>query len=132
MTTSVADTGLLLTLEFPPDANTKAKIERLVQEELAGRLLIPVIVLTEFVKVAGSRIGLDAALTRIRILKSRGAKIIPVDEELALVAGKLLLSHPTLPMPDALVASVVHARKAEYVLSNDSHFKAIGVKSRWI
>jgi len=132
MTTSVADTRLLLTLEFPPDDNVKVKVERLIQEELAGKLLIPTIVLTEFLKVAGARIGVEVALTRIRILKNRGARVISFDEQQALAAGKMLLSHPELPIADAVIASLVSTRKAEYIVTNDPHFEATGIKNRWL
>jgi len=132
MTTSVADTRLLLTLEFPPNEDLKVKVERLVQQELAGKLLISTIVLTEFLKVAGSRIGIEAALNRITILKSRGAKVVSIDEQQALAAGKLLLNHPELPIADALIASLVSMGKAEYVLTNDPHFKTARVRSRWL
>ncbi|HDM45051.1 hypothetical protein DRO47_05005 [Candidatus Bathyarchaeota archaeon] len=130
--TSVADTRLLLTLEFPPDQETKSKIEALMRQELSRKLVLPAIVLTEFLKVAGSRIGKEAASTRIRVLKSRGAKVIPLDERSALLAGNLLLEHPEVPIADALIASIVFTGKAKYVITNDPHFKTLGVKTRWI
>jgi hypothetical protein len=62
-------------------------------------------VITEFIKYAGARIGEDAARTRIRLLKEKGLKIIPLDEKDALTAGSLLPSHANVPIADALIAS---------------------------
>lgn len=66
-TTSAADTRLLLTLQFPPDEIVRDKVRAFIQKELARGVILPSIVLTEFVKIASARIGIDAALTTIRV-----------------------------------------------------------------
>jgi predicted nucleic acid-binding protein len=130
--TSVADTRLLLTLEFPPNDTLAAKVENFVEKEVARQLLAPSIVMTEFIKYAGARIGEDAARTRLRLLKEKGLKTMPLDEKHALTAGSLLLAHPNVPIADALIASFVKNGEAEYVVTDDVHFKTLGVKTRWI
>ena len=130
--TSVADTRLLLTLEFPPNEKIKGDIEKLVDRELSGRLLAPSVVLSEFIKIAGRRIGEEAALVRINLLKERGMRVIPIDEEMAIVAGKILLTTSDVPFADALIASPVKLGKAEYVVSDDPHYEKIGVNLNWI
>jgi len=90
--TNVADTCLLLTLEFPPNEDLAAKAEDFVEKETARKLLALSIVITEFIKYAGARIGEDAAKTRIRLLEEKGLRIIPIDEKDALTAGSLLLA----------------------------------------
>ena len=129
--TGVADTRLLLTLEFPPTEETKTKIVALAEREIARHLLAPSIILTEFIKIAGARIGEDAAKTRIRLLMDRGMRTVAVDEEEALTAGSLLLSHRNVPISDALIASFVKNGVADYVVTDDPHFKEIGVKTKW-
>ena len=129
--TSVADTRLLLTLEFPPNEDLAAKAEDFVEKE-TSRLLAPSIVITEFIKYAGARIGEDAAKTRIRLLKEKGLKIVPIDEKDALTAGSLLLAHRNVPTADALIASFVKNGAAECVITDDLHFKTLGVKTKWI
>ena len=91
--TGVADTRLLLTLEFPPSEETKKKIEELTRKEIARHLLAPSIILTEFLKIVGPRMGEEAAKVRIRLLKDSGMRIVSLGEEDALVAGSMLLSH---------------------------------------
>ena len=129
--TSVADTRLLLTLEFPSTDDKGARTERFLEKEIARRMLVPSIVLTEFIEYAGARIGEDAARTRIRVLKEKGTKTVPLGEQNALIAGSLLLSHRNVPIADALIASFVKIGVAEYVITDDPHFKSMGIKTKW-
>jgi predicted nucleic acid-binding protein len=129
--TGVADTRLLLTLEFPPSEAIKKKTEDLARKEVARRLLAPSVTLTEFIKIAGARIGGDAAKTRLRLLRESGMRTVALDEEEALVAGDLLLAHRNVPIADALIASFVKTGAAEYVVTDDPHYKTLGVRTRW-
>jgi hypothetical protein len=130
--TGVADTRLLLTLEFPPTDEAKRQVEGLVQREIAKRLLAPSIVLTEFIKIAGPKIGKEGAKTRLRLLKDRGMRTIALEEEEALAAGDLLLSHHEVPTADALIGSFVKTGIAEYVVTDDPHYKTLGIKTKWL
>ena len=130
--TSVTDTRLLVFLEFPPNQEIKAKTRDFFEKELRGRLLAPSIVLTEFIEVAGSKIGEEAAKTKIRILQDRGMQTIVFDEKQAFAASSLLLSHRNVPIADVIIASFVKTGIAEYVLTDDTHFNALGVKTKWI
>ena len=130
--TAVADAPLLLTLQFPPSKEIAERVEEAISREVVGRLLAPSIVLTEFVKIAGARIGESAALLRLNLLKERGMRVIPLGEELALVAGRLLLSHPDVPIADALIASLVKIGEAEYVITDDPHYQDMKVRTKWV
>jgi predicted nucleic acid-binding protein len=130
--TSIVDTRLLFTLEFPPNPEIKQKTKLFLEKELKERLILPTIVLTEFVEIAGSRIGKEAAQNRLRLLKERGTQIAPLDEEHALIAGSLLLSNRNISTADAIIASYVKTGDAEYVITDDPHFKALGIKTKWL
>ena len=130
--TGIADTRLLLTLEFPPNETLGLNVANLVEKELTRQLLAPSIVLTEFVKYAGSRIGEDAAKTRLRLLKEKGLRVIPLNEKDALTAGSLLLANRNVPIANALIASFVINGAAEYIITDDPHFKSLGVKTKWV
>lgn len=130
--TAVADTRLLLTLEFPPDRETKRRVEAMMTRELAGRLIVPTIVLTEFLKIAGVRIGEATARLRLRLLKDRGLHTLAVSEEMALSAGSLLVKHQEIPIADALIASPVKLGEADYVVTDDPHYKTLGIKTKWL
>ena len=75
--------------------------------------------------------GEDAAKIKIRLLKDQGMQTIALNEEQALATGSLLLSHQNVPITDAIIASLVKTRVADYVLTDDPHFKALGVKTKW-
>ena len=127
----VADTRLLLALEFPPDNDSREGVRALLRKELADRLLAPSVVLAEFIKHAGPRIGKESAELRIARLKEDGMRVVPLGEREAMAAGALLLAHRDAPMADALVASLVTSGQGGYVVSDDPHFRALGVKSKW-
>ncbi len=130
--TGIADTRLILTLEFPPTATLAKEIENFVEKEMANQLIAPSIVVTEFIKYAGPRIGEDAAKTRLRILKEKGLRIAPITEKDAVTTGSLLLINRNAPIADALIASFVKDGAAEYVVTDDPHFKAFGIKTKWL
>ena len=96
--TSVADTRLLLTLEFPPTEALGATVEHFFEKELKRQLFVPSIVLTEFIKYAGARIGEDAARTRLRILKEKGLRTMPLGEKDALLQEACFLQTETCPL----------------------------------
>ncbi len=73
--------------------------ELFLKKELNGGLFAPTIVLTEFIEVAGTKIGKEAAENRLRVLKEKGMEIVELDEKTALSAGELLLAHRNVPSP---------------------------------
>ena len=87
--------------------------------------------MAEFVEFAGTRIGEQAAKNRLTLLKERGMQTIAIEEENALIAGNLLLSHRNVPIADAIIASFVKTGAAEYVVTDDAHFKTLGIKTKW-
>jgi predicted nucleic acid-binding protein len=130
--TSVVDTRLLFFLEVPATAEMGRKARDFLEKELRGHLLVPTVVLAEFVEIAGARIGQEAAENRIRLLKERGVEVVPLDEEHALITGGLLLSNRKIPLADAIIASYVKNGEADYVLTDDPHYKALSIKTKWI
>jgi predicted nucleic acid-binding protein len=130
--TGVTDTRLLLTLEFPPTEEVRKEVEDLVEKEIGRRLLMPSVVLAEFIKIAGPRIGRDAAKLKMGLLKEKGIRVVALGEKEALTAGDMLLSHQNTPFADALIASFVKLGTADYVITDDPHFKGMGVRTKWI
>jgi predicted nucleic acid-binding protein len=130
--TSIGDTRLLIELEFPSKEENGLKIRDLIEKEIEKKLLIPSIVIAEFIEIAGAEIGVDAAKTRIRIIKEKGAKTVAIDEETAIVAGCLRLNNRNVPIADALIASFVKNGVAQYVITDDPHFKTLNVKTKWV
>jgi len=130
--TSVCDTTLLITFRFPPSEEVRQKITRLLQRELSQRLLVPSIVSTEYIKAAGRKVGIEAAVTHIHELESRGASVTDINRQVALEAGRLLAKHPDVPIADALLAASAIVYAADHVVTNDPHFRKMSVKTLWI
>ena len=76
--------------------------------------------------------GESAAEQRLNLLKERDMKVIPITEEMALTAGRLLLSHQDVPIADALIASPVRMGDAQYVVTDDSHYQTLKIRTKWI
>ena len=129
---AVADTRFLLTFRFPPTPTVSREISSLLQTELSHGMIIPSIVLTEYLKAAGGRIGFEAALTDLNDLHTRGAEIVDIDREVAVEAGQLLLSFPRIPVADALIGATSNIRRAGYILTDDPHFRLMKMKTRWV
>jgi len=130
--TGIADTRLLFFMEVPPNPEMGRKARDFFQKELREHLLVCPVVLAEFIEIAGARIGEEAAKTRIRLLKERGLQVVPFDERHALKAGSLLLSNRNVPLADAIIASYVKMGEADYVVTDDPHYKALTVKTKWM
>jgi len=130
--TVVADTRFLLTFKFPPAKETRQGIASLMEESLRHGLLVPSIVVTEFIKLAGKRIGEEAALIFLRELTIRGADIVAVDEKIAIEAGKLALRHWDVPIADILIGATTVMYHVEHIISDDQHFKQMKFKTKWL
>lgn len=129
--TVVADTRLLLAFKFPPTKETKQRIVSLMEESLRRGLLVPSIVVTEFIKLAGKRLGEEAALIFLKELTIRRATIIAIDEKVAIEAGKLALRHWDVPIADILIGATTLVHHAEHIVSDDQHFKQMKLKTKW-
>jgi predicted nucleic acid-binding protein len=130
--TGVADTRILFFMVVPATPEMGRKTRDFFEKELRENLLVPTVVLAEFIEIAGARIGEEAAKTRIRVLKERGMQIMQFDERHAMKTGSLLLSNRKVPLADAIIASYVKTGEADYVVTDDPHFKALNVKTKWI
>ena len=103
-----------------------------MDESLRRGLLMPSIVVTEFIKLAGKRLGEEAALIFLKELTTRGATIVAIDEKIALEAGKLSLRQWDVPIADSLIGATTLVHRAEHVVSDDQHFKQIKLKTKWL
>jgi len=130
--TVVADTRFLLTFKFPPTKDVKQKMANLMDESLRRGLLLPSIVVTEFIKLAGKKLGEEASVIFLKELTIRGASIIAIDESIATEAGKLALRHWNVPIADVLISATMIVHHAEHIVSDDPHFKNMKLKTKWL
>lgn len=130
--TLVADTRFLLVHTFPADENEKDRIRELMRQSLRERLVIPAVVLTEYFKTAGKNIGKQGVSTQISLLKENGGTISDINEEIALLAGELLLKDEARSIGDTLIAATAFHFRSSHILSDDPHFHEFGLKTKWI
>ncbi len=130
--TVVADTRFLLVHTFPSSDDERDHIRDLMSASLREHLVVPSVVLTEFFKTAGRRIGKQSVLARIYAIKDSGAEILSLDEDRALLAGQLLLKNGKRSTGDALIAATAIDVRATHVISDDPHFLDFGLKTKWL
>jgi len=130
--TVVADTRFLITFEFPPTMEAKQKIASLMEQSLKQGLLLPSVVITEFIKLAGKKLGEEAALIFLKELTMRGASIVAIDENIATEAGKLALKHWDVPIADVLIGATMVVHHAQHIVSDDQHFEEMKFKTKWL
>ncbi len=126
----VLDTRFLIAHTFPPTKEDRDAILRFLKKRGKENFVIPTIVISEFLRVAGRRIGKETAKVRIRAwLSSSRVSTFDLDREIAEMAGELALDHQ-VPIADAIIASV--AKKVSgIVATDDGHFRKLGVKVTW-
>jgi len=126
----VLDTRFLIAHTFPSTPDDRDRIASFAAKVATEGLLASSLSIVEFVKVAGARIGRDAATTRLRIWKKGGLEFVPVSEEIGFLAGELGLSHPDVPLGDVVIAATARSASAE-VVTDDPHYGGLGVKTLW-
>lgn len=100
---------------------------RALAEEYASRLrqpaevITPTIVMYEVYKHARRLRSEEAAVDAVAAMQK--TRVVPLTDELALVAADLSLAHK-LPMADAIVLATARAHDAE-VVTSDSDFAAL-------
>lgn len=126
----ILDTRFLIAHSFPRSEDEREKIRGFLSRISKESLIIPPVVIIEFIKVSGSFIGLEQAKNRLRLWIGSGVETIPIDKDIALLAGENAFRHKDIPMADVIIGTVAKHLKAT-VVTNDPHFTILGVKTTW-
>lgn len=126
----IIDTRFLIAHTFPPSEDERLLIKDFTKKLAKEELFIPSIVIVEFLKVAGSIIGSDSAKIRIRLWIIGGAKIVPIDVEVAFEAGEIALRYKHIPLADIIVGAIAKRFNGK-IVSDDQHYNTIDVKTVW-
>ncbi len=126
----VLDTRFLIAHTFPPTREDRDRIKLFTARIRREKLYIPSIVLVEYLKVAGRRIGGEAARVRLRSWINAGAEVIFLSEESAFKAGNLSLRNPRVPLADIIIAAIAATCNAT-IVSDDPHFSVLGARTIW-
>lgn len=115
---------------FPPGAKERMRIASYTPRIAAECLLASTLSIVEFVKVAGARIGGEAAVTRLRVWQKGGLQFVAVSEGIGYRAGEMALSHPEVPIGDIIIAATAREFSAT-VITDDPDFDGLEVKRDW-
>jgi predicted nucleic acid-binding protein len=126
----VLDTRFFIAHSFPSTLDDRERIASFAVKVATEDLLASTVSIVEFVKVAGARIGRDAATTRLRVWKKGGLEFVPVSEEIGFVSGELAHSHPEVPLGEVVIAATARQASA-VVVTDDPHYGGLGVKTLW-
>ncbi len=126
----VLDTRFLIAHTFPPSEEDREAILQFLRKYAKETFVIPTVVISEFMKVAGRRLGKETAKVRTRAwLSSSRVESVNLDVGIAEMSGELSLEY-NVPLADAIIAST--ARKlGGAVATDDEHFRRLGVKMIW-
>jgi len=130
--THVADTRFLLVHTFPVDEQERARTRELMHRSLRDHMVIPSIVVTEYFRTAGRKIGKQGVSTQISVLKENGAEISDLDEGTAFLAGELSLKNERRSIGDTIIAATALVFQASDIITDDTHFHEFGLKTKWI
>ncbi len=106
-------------------------IRRVIRGEI--RAASSVITIIELYRTMGRVIGKEAMSIRISSIKAANIGFIPITEEIAKIAGEIVLKNPKVPIADAIIAATAIKYSRGVVVTDDPHFNSIkGVKSLWL
>jgi toxin FitB len=106
-------------LQFLTDGPLADEYARRLRQ--SASVITPTIVIYEVYKHAKRLRGEDEALDAVAAMKK--TTVVPLDEELALVAADLSLEH-RLPMADAVILATAQLHEAE-VVTSDADFENV-------
>lgn len=130
--TLVADTRFLIVHTFPANEEERDRVRELMHRSLREHLVIPSVVVTEYFKTAGRKIGKQGVSTQLSILKENGAEISPLDESTGFLAGDLSLKNQKRSIGDTIIAATALAIHSSHIISDDPHFRELGLKTKWL
>ena len=117
---------------FNPEDERVARWSREVIKR-APELGISAITIAELYRTMGRVVGSEVVRLRLAFMGASGISAIPVNEEVAGIAGKIALKAPIIPLADVIIAATALVYANGMVVTDDEHFKLIaGVKPRWL
>lgn len=91
------------------------------------------ITIAELYENMGRIVGRDVVRLRISSMKDSGIEFVPIDAEIAEIAGDLKLNFGDLPMADAIIAATARQLADGRLISDDDHFRSMkNLKLSWI
>jgi len=131
----ILDTRFFFSYYNPEDENIGGWSRKIVEKISKGDIeaFSSTITVTELYNTMGRVIGKDVVKLRILSMKQSNISFIPLDEEIAHLAGMIALKIARIPLADAIIAATALIHAGGVVLTDDEHFKLIkGIRIRWL
>lgn len=132
---AVLDTRFYFSYYNPEDEEIASWSKKLIQGITRGEIKVTssTITIIELIGTMGRIVGVEAVETRITSLKSWNIAFTPLTEEIAKIAGMIVLNSPRIPIADAIIAATALTHAGGVVITDDEHFRLIkGIKTRWL
>jgi predicted nucleic acid-binding protein len=132
---AVLDTRFFTYSLLSVDEAIKKKARTTLQELQRGknRGIVPSIVLHELYKFDLQTLGKDVAETTVNSILRSDLQVVDLNPPIAIEAAKLRCKYAELPTADAIIAATAIEKSADYVVTDDNHFKQIReVNNRWL
>ncbi|MEM3404534.1 MAG: PIN domain-containing protein [Nitrososphaeria archaeon] len=126
----ILDTRFLIAHSFPKSREEREKIRNFLLKISKDSLIIPSVVVIEFIKITGLTIGLETAKIRLRLWIGSGVEVAPIDKDTAFLAGEIAFQHKGIPIADVIIGALAKRFKAT-VVTDDPHFTILNLKTLW-
>lgn len=121
------DTDIYLAYIFPPNKKVFEAIYRLLSDSECGEIHIPPHVARETIRIASGHGRRDIAIRLFQEI-SPCATHIGYDQNVSIIAGKLLVENPDMSLPQALNAALA-IRYNLPILSWNTVYEKLGIRT---
>jgi len=124
----VLDTTFLALHYFSTEAEVLSKTRSILNNcrKLGNKGILPTMVLAEFYALTHKRAGKDVAERRFSEIVESGLHVVELSAEISRQAGVIRRKYEEkIPWGDCIIAATSLVNKAEFVITEDSHFQQI-------
>lgn len=124
----VFDTTFLALHYFSTETEVLSKTRNILKacRKLGNEGILPTIVLAEFYALTHKKAGRDVAERRFREIVESGLHVVELSAEISRQAGIIRRKYEEkIPWGDCIITATGLVNKAEFVITEDSHFHQI-------
>jgi predicted nucleic acid-binding protein len=133
---AILDTRFYFSYYNPESRKVAAWSKRIIQRALRGEFKVAssTITIAELYGTMGRMVGTDAVKLRVTSIKASNIPFLPVTEDIAHLAGRIILETPRrIPLADAIIAATALINAGGLVVTDDEHFQLVkDVKTSWL
>ena len=93
---------------------------------------MPTVIIHEVYKVVCQSMGKEAANMIVDSILKAPFKVAVMDGHIAVTSGELRCRAPQVPTADTIIAATASEKNATPVVTDDPHFKKLGMRTEWL